>query len=187
MKVEPKLIHRLFYPQVPLILSAQFGGRFTGMPVVSYASVSDNPPLVAVSCKPEGFTCKLAVKAGCFSLSVLGSELAASVSLLATTSGSTSKDKLRAAGLEHSPGPALGVPVLKGAKATLECWLVKKRPIGDHLLLTGLVEAAYASNQFDELWDFGKYRPILYTGWKDGLTTYPGARRRTSRRRPRTS
>lgn len=175
LKVDPSLIHRLFYPQVPLVMAAMSGGRVSAMPVVSYASVSDSPPLVAVACNPGGFTCKLALKAGSFSLSVLGRNRADVVSHLATTSGSKVKDKLADSGLKHAEGKKLKVPVLEDAVATLECRLISKRRLGDHLLLVGRVEEAHAGDAFKEFWDFSRYRPLLYAGWRGGLTTYPGA------------
>ncbi|HEV2226822.1 MAG TPA: flavin reductase family protein [Nitrososphaerales archaeon] len=175
MNVSPVLIHRLFYPQVPAVLSTQHLGRVSAMPVVSYASVSDSPPLVAVACNPQSFTCKLALKASSFSLSILSRKHANAMAKLATTRGSKVKDKLLEAGLKHLPGSKLKVPVIKGADATLECVLRDKWTLGDHLLLVGQVEAASASDAFDDFWNFRKYHPILYTGWRDGLTTLPGS------------
>jgi flavin reductase (DIM6/NTAB) family NADH-FMN oxidoreductase RutF len=175
MKVDPSLIHRLFYPQVPAILSAMIGKRVSAMPVVSYTSVSDSPPMVAVSSVPTHYTCKLVLKAGCFSLCILGRDHAGAVARLASVSGSKVEDKLADAGLQYSRGETLRVPVITGSAATLECSLKAKRKFGDHLLLVGEVRAARASDAFDGFWDFARYRPLLYTGWRDGLTTLPGA------------
>ena len=172
MDVDPSLIHRLFYPQVPLVMSAQASGRVSAMPVVSYASVSDSPPMVAVACSPLGFTCKLAVAARAFSLSVLDRGHQGKLSLLATLSGAKLKDKLTEAGLKHTVGRRLDVPVLEDSLATLECRLKSKRKTGDHQLLVAAVESAYASGAFSESWDFARYGPILYTGWVGGMTTY---------------
>jgi flavin reductase (DIM6/NTAB) family NADH-FMN oxidoreductase RutF len=175
MKVSPSLIHRLFYPQVPLVMSVQFRGRVSAMPVVSYASVSDSPPMVVVACNPDGFTCKLAIKARSFSLSLLDRRRIEAFARLATVSGAKVKDKLTDAGLEHSHGTKLKVPVIKGAFATLECSLMSKKRTGDHLLLAATVEAAYATGAFTDFWDYSDYKPLLYTGWRDGMTTYAGA------------
>ncbi len=173
LNVVPSLIHRLFYPQVPAILSTQHLGRVSAMPVVSYASISDSPPLVAVACNPESFTCKLVLKASSFSLCILDRDHAKAVARLATTSGSKVKDKLLDAGLKHHPGSKLKVPVIKSAVATLECLLKDEWSLGDHTLLVGSVEAASASKAFDDFWDFQRYHPLLYTGWKEGLSTLP--------------
>ena len=175
MKVNPALLHRLFYPQVPAVLSAQLQGRVSAMPVVSYASVSDSPPLVVVGCNPASFTCKLAMRSGAFSLSLLDRSHLSSVERLATTSGTKVGDKLASVGLHHRKGVRLAVPVIEGAEATLECKVDSKLKLGDHVLLVGLVKAARSSGAFSDFWDFHKYRPILYAGWRDKMTTYPGA------------
>jgi flavin reductase (DIM6/NTAB) family NADH-FMN oxidoreductase RutF len=175
LKVEPSLIHRLFYPQVPAILSAMAGKRVSAMPVVSYTSVSDSPPMVAVSSLPSHYTCKLALDAGCFSLCILDRDHAGAIARLASASGAKVEDKLADAGLVYSRGERLKVPIIKGSAATLECSLAAKRRFGDHVLLVGEVKAAWASGAFDGFWDFARYRPLLYTGWREGLTTLPGA------------
>ncbi len=173
MDVDPSLLHRLFYPQVPLVLSAMSGARVSAMPVVSYASVSDSPPLVAVSCARGGFTLKLALKARAFSLCILDGSHVDALSRLATVSGAKVKDKLADAGLRYRKGDQLKVPIIEGSVASLECSLAFKKRVGDHTLLVGSVEAASANESFSGFWDFRKYRPLLYTGWKGKLTTYP--------------
>lgn len=175
MKVEPSLIHRLFYPQVPLVLSAMAGRRVSAMPVVSYTSVSDSPPMVAVSSVPSHYTCKLVLEAGCFSLCILDRDHAGAIARLASVSGRKVEDKLTDAGLKYSVGEKVKVPVVHDATATLECSLSAKKRFGDHLLLVGEVRAARSTGAFDGFWDFTRYRPLLYTGWRDGLTTLPGA------------
>ncbi len=174
MRVDPSLIHRLFYPQVPLVMGAQHGGRVSAMPVVSYLSVSEEPPMVGVGCAPAGFTCALALKARAFSLSVLDRSHSDAIAKLATVSGAKVKDKLSEAGLTHSTGRGAKVPVLKDALATVECRLTAAPRFGDHLVLVGEVVAAWASDAFSGSWNFKGYRPMLYTGWRDGLTFYEG-------------
>lgn len=174
MEVDPSLVHRLFYPQVPLVMAAQLGRRVSAMPVVSYLSASDSPPLVGVACRPDGFTCGLALKAKAFSLSVLGREHAGEMSALATSSGAKAEDKLSEAGLPHSTGRVLKVPVLDDALATLECKLSSSIKSGDHKILVGRVVAARSTGAFADFWDYRRYRPMLYAGWKEGLTLYPG-------------
>ncbi|MFI5404732.1 MAG: flavin reductase family protein [Candidatus Gagatemarchaeaceae archaeon] len=173
MKVDATLMHRLFYPQVPAIFCAQHGGRVSAMPVVSYAWVSGRPPLVAVGCNPASFTFKLAVKARAFSLCLVDRRYVEAVERLATESGKGAKDKIADASLGHRKAPTVDAPIINEAVATLECELDSKRKLGDHVLLIGLVKASYASENFSDFWDFERYRPILYTGWKKGLSTYP--------------
>jgi flavin reductase (DIM6/NTAB) family NADH-FMN oxidoreductase RutF len=174
LKVNSLLIHRLFYPQVPAVLSSQYRGRVSAMPVVSYASVSDSPPLVAVACNPKSYTCKLILRSKSFSLALLGREDISKIGTLATTHGGDVADKLASAGLAHREGTVLRVPVISRARATLECSLRSRHTMGDHVLLVGLVRAADASSAFSDTWDFRSYRPILYTGWSEGMTSYHG-------------
>lgn len=172
LKVEPSFIHRLFFPQVPLVMAAQYGPRICAMPVVFYMSVSENPPMVAVDSRPESFTYKLALKSRAFSLSVFDRSNSRALSRLVTLDDASTQDMLSKVGLSHSGGKKLKVPCIDSAVATIECALSSEAGFGDHRMLVGSVEAAYASDAFKEFWDFTRYRPILYTGWREGLTTY---------------
>jgi flavin reductase (DIM6/NTAB) family NADH-FMN oxidoreductase RutF len=171
-EVQPSKVHRLFYPEVPAVLSASWRGRVSAMPVVSYMSLSSEPPLVGVSCDKRSYTYRVVRMSRSFSICLLDRRMSASVEYLATHSGRESTDKLKAAGLEHTRGITLPVPVIVGSEAVLECRLVSKRVTGDHVLVVGRVATARASDDFDEYWSFRKYRPILYTGWRNGLSTY---------------
>ena len=142
------------------------------MPVVSYASVSESPPLVAVACAPSGFTFRLIVRAGAFSLCLLDRKHSAKVEKLASTSGPARRDKLAEAGFRHAPGKMLGVPLIRSSAASLECTLVSRTKVGEHVLMIARVVGAVASSAFGDFWDFRKYRPILYAGWKGGMTAY---------------
>ena len=64
------------------------------------------------------------------------------------------------------------MPVPDSASAALECRLTGKERFGDHILLVGRVVAAYASEDFEDYWQFKQYKPIMYTGWQGGLGTY---------------
>jgi flavin reductase (DIM6/NTAB) family NADH-FMN oxidoreductase RutF len=149
------------------------------MPVVSYASLSASPPLVVVGCNPSSFTCKLASRARAFSLCLLDRAFLPAMERLASGTGAGTKDKLKVAGLAYAMGSQLDVPVISGAKATLECQLKSKQKLGDHLLIIGRVKRADASEAFSDFWDFRRYNPILYTGWRDKMTTFAATRRTT--------
>lgn len=153
-------------------MSARTVKRVSAMPVVSYASVSASPPLVVVACAPGSFTLKVALTSRAFSLCLLDRRQVPAMERLATASGRDVADKLTDAGLSYTKGVKVDAPVVEGAEATLECRLHSKRRLGDHVLLIGLVEACYASAKFRDFWDFTLYRPVLYTGWRDGMTTY---------------
>ena len=172
LKVDFSNFHRLFYPQVPAILSASSAGRISAMPVVSYASVSVSPPLIAIACEPISYTLNLTLSSRAFSLCIVDRSGIRSMERLATKSGRDVTDKLLDAALGHGKGIKLNVPVIRRAEAVLECEVHSKTKLGDHVVLVGLVKACYASDKFRDFWDFKRYKPVLYTGWREGMTTY---------------
>jgi flavin reductase (DIM6/NTAB) family NADH-FMN oxidoreductase RutF len=171
--IDPSKVYRLLYPAVPAIISCydQTGSTF-GMPVVSIISLSGDPPLIGVASSPNHVTHEAILRAGCFSLSWVDVSLVRSVELLGTMPR-RSGDKLEMAGLKHTKGNTLDVPIIEGAVASLECSLYAKETLGDHELLVGRVQEAQTSDDFQEYWKFEKYRPILYTGIQhDEFRTY---------------
>jgi flavin reductase (DIM6/NTAB) family NADH-FMN oxidoreductase RutF len=165
--VEPSKVHRLFYPAVPVIVSCGEGGAVYAMPAVSVVSLSDDPPLVGVSSSPSHATHQAVLRVGRFSLSWVDASQVKALEVLGTT-GHGVPDKLRAAGLGHSRGRKLGVPVVDGASASLECSLDARQPLGDHELLIGRVHEARATEDFRGYWRFESYRPVLYAGIQGG-------------------
>lgn len=170
--VDTALAYRLFYPGVPALLSAQSGRTVAAMPVISYAQLSEKPPLFGVSCARGSFTLKLASASKAFALSLLDSKHISSFEALASRGGRPGSDKLTGAGLKHRRGRKVDAPVLSDSVAALECSLHSTTKFGDHVLLVGKVEAAYASADFRGYWRFSRYRPILYAGWRGGMSSY---------------
>ncbi len=120
---------------------------------------------------PYHSTHKLVLASRLFSLCWLDKKDLRAMEYLASHSGGESEDKLLSAGLKHHRGRELDVPVIDSAVAAVECSLANTVKFGDHEFLVGRVEAAYATEDFRDYWEFKKYGPILYTGWRKGLTT----------------
>jgi len=178
-KVSPSLAHRLFYPGVAAVLGAQWGKTVAAMPVVSYAALSEKPPLFGVSCAKDSFTLRTSMAARAFSISLLDDEHVGAVSKLASRKGREGADKMDEAGLKHRRGTKLGAPIVVGSVAALECALLRTLRMGDHVLLVGRIESAVANDDFREYWRFASYHPILYAGWDQGVELYrPASRRR---------
>jgi flavin reductase (DIM6/NTAB) family NADH-FMN oxidoreductase RutF len=142
------------------------------MPVVAYVPISDSPPLLGVACSPLAFTFKLAVKARAFSLCLLDRKYLGAMECLAKVSGAKVIDKLAEIGIKYSKGRKVGAPMIGDAAAAIECSLFTKMRLGDHVFLVGKVVASRAVADFTDFWTFKEYRPILYTGWRRGMTTY---------------
>jgi flavin reductase (DIM6/NTAB) family NADH-FMN oxidoreductase RutF len=144
------------------------------MPVTSYVSLSDIPALIGVACNPRAFTYLLITKCRLFSLCLLDLREKDAIAYLATHSGRESNNKLADAGLGHTKGARLDVPVIENAVASLECALLARKKFGDHVLIVGKVEEARAAADFLEYWRFKSYKPILYSGWPGRMATYSG-------------
>lgn len=177
--VDPSKVYRLLYPAVPAILSCKDRSLVYAMPVVSLMSLSNDPALIGVSSSPEHSTHEAITKVRSFSLCWVDSSLVRSLEVLGTTPHNA-PDKLQSAGLKHSRGKTLDVPVVEGSVAALECSLYARQVLGDHELLVGKVQDARAIEDFQDYWRFQTYSPVLYAGIQQGyFRTYepkPGAR-----------
>ncbi len=165
--VDPSKVYRLLYPAVPAILACSDRGLIYAMPVVSMISLSNSPPLIGVASSPQHSTHKAIASVGCFSLSWVDASLVRPLEVLGTTP-LVGVDKLQTAGLKHTRGKTLDVPIVEGAVAALECTLYARQTLGDHELLVGKVQDARASEDFQEYWRFKTYNPVLYAGIQEG-------------------
>lgn len=170
--IEQSKVYRLLYPAVPVVVAARYAEKVSAMPVASAVSLSNDPPLVGFSSLAAHATCKTVTAARSFSMAWLDRRYAREMERLGRPSVEGVDDKLASAGLAHHSGRTVGVPVIDSASAVLECVLVQTLTMGDHLLLVGQVRAAYASEDFQEYWQFKGYRPILYTGSQDGFGVF---------------
>ena len=166
-EIESAKVHRLFYPQVPVVVTAEFQGRIGGMPAIWCMPLSFRPSLVGVAVAPEHETYKMIAGTQSFGMNWLNFSYAEQVSQLGEISGKEQPDKLSAVGLTTVKGKRTSQPLIKEASATLECRLLEKHLTGTHELLVGEVVTASASEDFDDYWDFSKYNPLLYAGTVD--------------------
>jgi flavin reductase (DIM6/NTAB) family NADH-FMN oxidoreductase RutF len=160
LAVPQELVYRLFYPQIPLIISAKFRGIIAAMPAVSCMSVSNAPPVIAVSVGRSLRTDLVMKKAKNFALSWVDFRYREIVKLLSMPGKKT--NKLKEVGVPYMN--LLGTPVPRAAIAYAICEKKKVIEVGDHDLFMGRVIGSMASLDFDEYWKFSEYRPILYRG-----------------------
>ncbi len=166
--VDPAKIHRLFYPQVPIIVTVEFQDRVGGMPAIWCMPLSFSPVLVGVALAPEHETYRMIVDAQAFGLNWVQFPDAKKVGELGETSASEYADKLSAVSFTTVKGEKTSQPLIQEASATLECRLHEKHLTGTHELVIGKVVAAYATEDFSDYWDFTKYNPLLYAGTVNG-------------------
>ncbi|MFQ5997822.1 MAG: flavin reductase family protein [Candidatus Bathyarchaeia archaeon] len=156
--------YRLFYPVVPIVVTASNGSINGGMAAISYLPLSFRPPRVGVSLSPGHSTYDLVKDSREFALNWVDSALDEKVDFMGKVSGKTVSEKLSRSGFNLTEAKMIKAPVLNDAKAILECSLADIHQFGDHDLFVGDVLIAYATEDFDDYWKFFSYSPILYVG-----------------------
>lgn len=153
-----------------LVTSKGRHGRINVMAVAWITPVSVNPPLVAMSIRPERYSHDLIVETEEFVVNVPTFKMAQKVVFCGRRSG-RSHDKFKGASLSPQKARKVNAPIIKECVAHLECKLVRTVEIGDHTLMIGQVVAAYASDSyFEEVYNMTKFRPCLHVG-KNFFTT----------------
>ncbi|MET4165997.1 MULTISPECIES: flavin reductase family protein [Gordonia] len=129
---------------VVVITSARPDGSPVGMTVGSFTSISMEPPLVGFFAGNTSTTLPSVVSNGAFCANVLAEDQ----HLLARTFARSGADKF--AGVDWTRS-ANGSPRLAGAHAWIECTIDDHRPIGDHDLVVGRVDALGVPTASDPL------------------------------------
>ncbi len=163
-RVELDVIDRLFYPVVPVVVTAEYNERVGGMFAAWWSQLSFKPLLVGVAIAPERYTYKLVKSSGIFALNFLDFSRVNSAPFIGDVSARFLPDKLERAGFKIKRGEVLGAPIIEDAAAAVEARLVKVVELGDHDWFVGEVVAAYAIEDFDGVWRLDKYRPLFYLG-----------------------
>ena len=145
-----------FATGVTIITTTDGEKRPTGLTVSAFCSVSLDPPqiLVCIDHKSQSYP---ALRDGDrFAVNILSSEHESVSRRFATTR----LDKFE--GVPFTPG-VLGVPLIDGALAQLECRTVSRHVEGDHTILVGRVEEAHNAAGEPLLYYRGKYGRLAPT------------------------
>lgn len=119
--------------------------RPTGLTASAFTSVSLDPPLILVCVDHKSQTYPSLLEQGLFAVNILASDQEP----LSRKFASTRLDKFDGVPFRLS---SLGLPLIEGALAYLECTTVHTYPAGDHTIFVGRVEQA----------DAGSGGPLLY-------------------------
>ncbi len=135
------------------VVTAEFGGRSYGVTVSAFSSLSLDPPLVLV-CVGKSSSVHDAIRKGeRFVVNVLAQDQEDISNRFA------SKSENKFAGLPTRIGK-LGVPVVDGALAVVECRLYETLPGGDHTIFVGEVVHADLEDGNPLLYFRGGYRQL---------------------------
>jgi flavin reductase (DIM6/NTAB) family NADH-FMN oxidoreductase RutF len=157
-------VHRLFYPQVSVVVTVESENHVGGMAAIWCTPLSFTPPLVGLGVAPEHETYKMILKAQKFGVNWLDFSYAEKVGELGEISGKQSQNKLARVGFTTIKGQRTSQPLVAEASAVLECVLRERHPTGRHELMVGEVVRAAAKDWFKDYWDFSNYNPLLYAG-----------------------
>lgn len=146
-------IGRTLAGAVSIVTAEERGsGAIVGLTVSSFVMLSFDPPLVMFAIQHDANSYPAVVSCRAFGVSVLGAGQSEVASRFAV------KGADKSAGMAFDQGPALGVPLIAGSLAQLECLTNQIFISGDHAIVVGLVESARTRDG----------EPLLYFGRKFG-------------------
>lgn len=135
------------------VVTSIANGEPVGLTCQSFSSVSLDPPLVLFIPAKTSRAWPLIQRSGRFCVNFLASDQAE----LSNTMASRGTDKF--AGVDWTPSPATGSPLLPGTLAHVDCTIHAVHEAGDHYVVIGRVLDLASSDAPDPLLFFqGKYR-----------------------------
>jgi flavin reductase (DIM6/NTAB) family NADH-FMN oxidoreductase RutF len=150
-----------FATGVTVLTTCDADARPTGLTASAFCSVSLEPPLVLICVDHKSQSYPALKERGCFAVNILSIEQQA----ISRRCASSRLDKFDEVPYTMSP---LGVPLIDGALAQLECTTVSTHVEGDHTIFVGRVERAHV----------GVGEPLLYfRGQYDRLANPPSGAR----------
>ena len=134
------------------VVTTMSGGAPVGMTCQSFSSVSLDPPLVMFIPAKTSRAWPLIQRSGKFCVNILAEDQA----WLSNQMASRGADKF--AGVDWTPAPVTGTPLLRGTIAHLECNIHAVHEAGDHYVVIGRVLGLEVGDVDDPLLFFrGRY------------------------------
>jgi flavin reductase len=119
------------------IVTAAYGGQQHGMTVSSFASISLDPPLIAISLQTASHTYALVSRAQAFGVTILAAN---QQELSERFAGRWGNDSERLDGVQTET-LATGAPFIRGGLAFLDCRVMQALPAGMNTLFVAEVVA----------------------------------------------
>ncbi len=137
--IQPEVFRRVMGHFVTgvTVVSALDGDQPFGITVNALSSVSLDPPLVMIALDRRRFLTPIVRAAGHYAVNILSEDQQALSDCFAGAPVTPGRDRFCGAAWHAG---ALGLPLLDGAIATLECTVVETFSAGDHDLFIGRVE-----------------------------------------------
>ena len=149
-----------------VLVTSSHGGRSNVMAAAWSMPVEFTPPRIAIVIDKKTYTRELIAASGAFAICLPGTALAGLTFAVGSTSG-RDEDKIARHGLQTTPGPVLGMPVIEqGCAAWLECRLIPERHTEDayDTCFAEVVSAAADARVFSSgRWDLRADNAELHT------------------------
>ncbi len=142
-----------FATGVTVVTTRDADARPAGLTVSAFASLSLDPPLVLICVDHKAESYPALQEAGRFAVNILTAEQEE----ISRRFASRQLDKF--AGIPHRAG-SLGLPLLEGALAHLECTTVAAHVEGDHTIFVGRVEGGAVAAGDPLLYYRGQYNRL---------------------------
>ena len=154
--IDPKELRRLmgqFATGVTIITTRDFENRPYGLPANAFTSLSLDPPLVLICIDRNAETFSHFYASKCFVVNILTEQQQELSTRFAKSGG------FKFEGVAYETN-GMGVPVLDGTLAHLECALIETHEAGDHVIHVGRVENFAVRGGRPLLFFQGRYRQL---------------------------
>lgn len=166
MKVEVRFPTRLIYNHPVVLVTSRWKDKRNVLTVSWLTPVSNSPPLIAISIGKSRYSRELIEKSGYFVINIPNCELLEEVEFFGSVSG-REVDKFKERNLKVSE-TKIGNIIIDDCIAYIECKVIKKCELSDHIIFVGEVTEAKVENDlFDgKTWNLEhpKCRFIYYFG-----------------------
>jgi flavin reductase (DIM6/NTAB) family NADH-FMN oxidoreductase RutF len=147
-----------------LVTSKTSDGKNNIMSVAWIIPVSVNPPLLAMSIRPNRYSYEIIKETKEFVVNIPTFDMAKAITFCGRRTG-RQFNKFKETQLTPRKARTVKAPIIEECVAHLECKLWKTIKTGDHDLFLGEILAAYVkAGYFSKTWDVTKYRPAQHTG-----------------------
>jgi len=165
VNVDSSSSYRLLHPMHTVLVSCVGKAGKPNIITLAWAMpTSVNPPLVAVSIRPERHSHLIIEEEKEFVVNIPTMEILKETLFCGRRSGKD-YDKFRETGLTPSPSRRVKPPIIKECVAHLECKLHSQFTTGDHTIFVGEVVEAYADKEaFADGYNLKKARMIFHLG-----------------------
>ncbi len=158
------MFFRVASPRLVALITSGSIREPNAMAATWHSPISFNPPLYGVSVAPKRFTHSLIRETGSFGVNLLPYGMMDSVHTCGRVSRREREDKLELAGIKVFRGPEMGIPLVMGAYASMECELVEEIELGDHTWFVGEVRSVLVEGTRRGVIDLSVVEPLLYLG-----------------------